>query len=125
MSSETRTCPFCDKIFTNEAKIKHHIAQEHLGILSNPLGQEQNVLKTDFDNEQSGKTLNETIKQLCDFCGREFISLTIELHVKKCQEIFNTKYSGNKYQCKSCKKSYHTGDFLRQHTRSTPRPRHR
>ena len=51
----------------------------------------------------------------CEFCGKSVAKLMFKNHQEKCKVVFEEKYSGLEYQCKSCKRSYATKDKLRNH----------
>ena len=126
MSIESKTCPFCDKLFPNEVSIKNHIGVIHLGFKLNDFeGHEKKIElsdetsfseinkievskcpdksetnKTFGTNEDSEARSHSETDQNCEFCGKTFTGLHLKHDIQICENLFNEKYSGNEFKCK-------------------------
>ena len=114
MSSINRICPFCDKIFVNEAIIKQHISFQHLGLKS--LQKPNQQILEDSDQNMS-KNLKVETSENCKYCGKilKNFKTGYKHSVKRCEAMFNQRYLGKKHQCNNCLRSFNSGRNLKRH----------
>ena len=120
MASENRTCPFCDKCFANETIIKDHLKLFHLDLMPNPFKAKQLKIEP-FENHEhkiQPSEIPNIAENYCEFCGRTFSTEKFQDHLENCTVIFKQKYSGNKFQCKNCKKSFVKRNAFTKHVNS-------
>ena len=125
-------CDICGKSFSNVTILKQHGKIVH---------KQQNIHKVGNNSQQSGsesipvsivklepsispiifqKSSSPKSNQInefmnCEFCGKDIPSLRFSPHIKTCQNEYEERYKGRKYQCKQCRRSIDFSGSIRWH----------
>ena len=104
------SCDNCPKVFNSQAHLKQHHLLIHEKVrfpcpLCSKALTSKWILKKHLKICTSNSS-NEVIKD-CKICAQPLINPNGKKHkIRRCERIFKAKFSGKKYQCDSCMKSF-------------------
>ena len=85
----SNTCNYCSNSFGSINQLESHIESVHAEVES----------------------------ENCKFCGKD-VRFKFSRHIRKCEMVFRRKYSGNKYQCDHCMKSFKFRNTFNYHKKT-------